>query len=364
MSDADEILFGRSGGLATILINRPQALNALSLDNYRHIAPMLAAWAADPSVLAVAIRGAGGRAFCAGGDVLALYRAGRSDPPDREFPAVFFREEYRLIRQIHCYPKPYVAIIDGITMGGGAGISVNGAFRVATEQTLFAMPETGIGLFPDVGATRFLNLCPGHIGRYLGLCGVRLEAADVLYCGFATHFVPQHQVEASLTALAQIACEPGRETAAVAAVLDRFAAAPGPAPLAALRPAIDRVFAGDTLAAILAALGEEERAGGAFAAWAAETRATLLSKSPTSLAITLRQLTLGRGFDLEAALALEYRLTRHVMAAHDFYEGVRAMLIDRDKQPRWRPAGLSEIDVDGVADYFAPIGERELRFSE
>jgi enoyl-CoA hydratase len=362
MSRAEEILFGRRGALATILINRPQALNALSLDNYRQLAPALAAWAADPSVLAVAIRGAGGRAFCAGGDVLALYQAGRGSPRDPEFAATFFREEYELVRRIHHYPKPYVAIIDGITMGGGAGISVNGAFRVATEATLFAMPETGIGLFPDVGATRFLNLCPGRIGRYLGLSGARLKAADALYCGFATHFVPQQQIEALLAALASIAGAPGDAAAAVVALIDRFAAAPGPAPLAALRPAIDRTFAGDTLAAILAALMQEEQDGGAFAAWAAATRAILSTKSPTSLAITLRQLTQGRGFDIEAALALEYRLTWHVMTAHDFYEGVRAMLIDRDRAPRWRPASLSAVDTDRVAEYFAPIGAHELRW--
>ena len=358
----DEILFGREGGLATIVINRPQALNALTLDNYRHLAPVLAAWAADPTVFAVAIRGAGGRAFCAGGDILALYRAGRGSPPDPEFPAIFFREEYELIRRVHRYPKPYVAIIDGITMGGGAGISVNGAFRVATERTLFAMPETGIGLFPDVGATRFLNLCPGRIGRYLGLSGARLDAADTLFCGLATHFVPQARIAALLGVLAHASVEPGREAAAVAAVLDRFAGDPGPAPLAGLEPAIDRCFAGDTLAAILAALQEEAASGGEYAAWAAATRASLLAKSPTSLAITLHQLTLGQGFNIEAALALEYRMTRHVMAAEDFYEGVRAMLIDRDKKPHWRPASLAEIDADTVARYFAPIGERELRW--
>jgi enoyl-CoA hydratase len=362
MSGEDEILFDRRGGLATVLINRPQALNALTLDNYRRLAPTLAAWARDPSVSAVAIRGAGGRAFCAGGDVLALYRAGSGTPRDAAFPAAFFREEYELIREIHHYPKPYVAIIDGITMGGGAGISVNGAFRVATERTQFAMPETGIGLFPDVGATRFLNLCPGHIGRYLGLSGARLMAADTLYCGFATHFVPQQQVEALLAALAETAFAAGRENEQVAAIIDRFAAAPEAAPLAALRPTIDRCFAGDTVAAILAALAEEEAAGGASARWAAETRASLATKSPTSLAITLRQLTLGQGYDIEAALTLEYRLTQHVMAAHDFYEGVRAALIDRDHAPRWQPASLAEIDADRVADYFAPIGERELRW--
>src|SRR4029077_14641061 len=189
-SGDDEILVGQEGGLATLTINRPRALNALPLDNFGRMDPALRAWAADPSVHAVAVRGAGDRAFCAGGDVRAVYEAGLGVGGDPGLPAVFFREEYELIRFIHRFHKPYIAIIDGITMGGGAGISVNGAYRVATERTLFAMPETAIGLFPDVGATRFLNRCPGHIGRYLGLTGARLGAPDVLHCGLATHFVP------------------------------------------------------------------------------------------------------------------------------------------------------------------------------
>ena len=169
---------------------------------YRRFDPMLRGWADDPAIKAVLIRGAGERAFCAGGDVRAIYEAGRGISGDRSLTAVFFREEYELIRRIHRYPKPYVAIIDGITMGGGAGVSVNGAYRVATERTMLAMPETGIGLFPDVGATRFLNLCPGRIGRYLGLTGARVGAADALYCGFATHFVPRERVPALIAALA------------------------------------------------------------------------------------------------------------------------------------------------------------------
>src|SRR5947209_20551458 len=201
MADTGEILLGRKGGLAILTINRPQALNALTLDNYRRIDPALRDWAADPSVHAVAVRGAGDRAFCAGGDVRAVYEAGRGISGDPDLTAVFFREEYELIRRIHNFPKPYLAVIDGITMGGGAGISVNGAYRIATERTLLAMPETGIGLFPDVGATRFLNRCPGHVGRYLGLTGARVNAADALYCGFATHAVERDSIGALLGAL-------------------------------------------------------------------------------------------------------------------------------------------------------------------
>jgi enoyl-CoA hydratase len=364
MSGSDEeILLGREGGVATLTINRPKALNALTLDNYRRFAPVLRAWAVDPSVHAVVVRGAGERAFCAGGDVRAVYEAGRGISGDPDLPAIFFREEYELIRCIHRFTKPYIAVIDGITMGGGAGISVNGAYRVATERTLFAMPETAIGLFPDVGATRFLNRCPGHIGCYLGLTGARLGAADTLYCGFATHFVPRDQVAELVKALGRAVWKTERKSDGVDAVLTRLIKDLGLAPLAALRPAIDRCFAGGSVEVILAALAAEAAGGGAHAGWAAETRAGLLTKSPTSLKITLRQLMIGRDYDLEAALALEYRLTQHVMAAHDFYEGVRAMLIDKDQAPRWRPATLAEVGDGAVDAYFAPIADRELGFA-
>jgi enoyl-CoA hydratase len=356
---ADEIELRRAGGIATLTINRPQALNALTLENYRRFAPALAGWAEDPAVRAVVVRGAGGRAFCAGGDVRAVYEAGRGIRGDRSLTAVFFREEYRLIRDIHRFPKPYIAIVDGITMGGGAGISINGAYRIAAERTQFAMPETGIGLFPDVGATRFLNRCPGRIGRYLGLSGARLAAADAVYCGFATHFVPQDRIDTLVGALAGIAWQKGREFDQVAVLLAEFAADPGPAPLAALRPAIDHCFSAETIEAILAALAAER---GDAADWAAATRAGLFEKSPTSLKVTLRQLIEGCRFDLEAALALEYRLTQHFMSAPDFYEGVRALLIDKDRRPRWQPATLAAVADAAVASYFAPLGDRQLEF--
>ncbi len=363
MTDTDEILLGRIGGVATLTINRPQALNALTLANYRRIGPALAAWAADPSVHAVIVRGAGGRAFCAGGDVRAVWEAGRGIGGDRNLTAVFFREEYQLIRQIHRFPKPYIAVIDGITMGGGAGISVNGAYRIATERTLFAMPETAIGLFPDVGATRFLNRCPGQIGRYLGLSGARLRAADALYCGLATQVAAQDVVEAVVAGLARTDWRAGDEHGQVEAILARWSMVhTGPPPLAALRSAIDRCFAADTVEAILAALDAEAKADGPSTDWAAETRAGLLTKSPTSLKVTLRQLALGRDYDLDQALILEYRLTQHMMAGHDFYEGVRAALVDKDQKPRWRPASLAEVNDAIIDDYFAPLGARELRF--
>jgi enoyl-CoA hydratase len=352
VSDTEDILFGHAGGVGAVLLNRPHALNALTLGMYRQIDPMLRAWADDPEIHAVLIEGAGERAFCAGGDVRAVYEAGKGIAGDPSFTSVFFAEEYRIIRRIHRYPKPYIAIIDGITMGGGAGVSVNGAFRIATERTMFAMPETGIGLFPDVGATRFLNLCPGHVGRYLGLTGARLGAADALYCGFATHFLSRERVLDVKAALTSIVWQSGGELMQVTTCLKQFAADPGPAPLAARRAIIDRCFAGDTMETILDALERET----IDPDWAAETRAILLTKSPTSLRITLHQLIVGQRFDLEEALRLEYRLTQHVMAAHDFYEGVRAALVDKDQKPRWQPGSLAEVDEAATEAYFAPLG--------
>jgi enoyl-CoA hydratase len=362
MSDADDILFGREGGVATVTLNRPQALNAFTLGMYRRFDPMLRQWAEDPAVHAVLIRGADGRAFCAGGDIRAIYEAGRGIAGDKALTSRFFWEEYELIRRIHRYPKPYLAIIDGITMGGGAGVSVNGAWRIATERTMLAMPETGIGLFPDVGATRFLHFAPGHVGRHLALTGARLGPTDALYCGFATHFVPRELVPTLVAALRGMAWLPGEAPAQLAAALAAVSAAPGEPPLAARRTAIDRCFAGDTVEAILGALAREAEGGGPDAAWAGETRAGFLAKSPTSLKVTLRQLIVGRGYDIEAALALEYRLTQHFMRGHDFYEGVRAALVDKDQQPRWDPPSLADVTDAMVDAYFAPLRE-ELRFA-
>jgi enoyl-CoA hydratase len=345
----EEILTERRGGLVIVTLNRPKALNALSPGMCRTLAAALPAWEADRGVRAILIRGAGGRAFCAGGDVRAI-REAQSTGDATAFGSAFFRDEYRLNRHIARLSKPWIALLDGITMGGGAGVSVNGAYRVATERTMLAMPESGIGLFPDVGATRFLNLCPGRIGRYLGLSGARVGAADALYCGFATHYVPRERVAPLIAALAG--------SGGVEETLAGFAADPGPAPIAARQPAIDRCFAADNIEAILDALEREATE----AEWAAGIRAGLLTKSPTSLKITLRQLSTGRDFAIEEALALEYRLTQHVMAGHDFYEGVRAVLVDKDQQPRWDPPTLAGVDEAMVDSYFAPLGEAELRF--
>jgi enoyl-CoA hydratase len=354
---AEDIRIERRGGLGLIALNRPQALNTLSLAMYRIFDPQLVAWGHDPDIHAVAVKGEGGRAFCAGGDVRAIYDARRGAVGDGDYKTDFFREEYSLIARVHRFPKPYVALMDGIVMGGGAGISVNGSHRIVTEKTLFAMPEVHIGLFPDVGASRFLNLCPGRAGLYLALTGKRIGAADCLYCGFATHYVPSARLNELVAALAAIQFHPGTARAQIDATIARFATEPGAASLPAIQPEIDRAFAGKSIEAILAALDRER------ADWAKEARDAMARAAPLSLKITLRQLQLGKGMSVDQALTLEYRLTQHVMAGQDFFEGIRAALVDKDNKPRWQHAAPEDVGEGEVESYFASLGARELKFA-
>jgi enoyl-CoA hydratase len=357
MTEPSEILLERRGGLGLIILNRPKALNTLSLAMYRRFDPQLLAWSKDEQVQALVVRGAGDRAFCAGGDVRAIYDARHQPQGASDYKADFFREEYCLIQRVHRFPKPYVALVDGIAMGGGCGISINGSHRVASERTVFAMPEVHIGLFPDVGASRFLTMCPGRVGLYLALTGARIRAADALYCGFATHYVPHDRLGDLTEALAQLPWNEPERCRQVDAAIARFAADPGPASLPALQAAIDRCFGHGSVEDIVAAL---ERESGD---WAKQALAAIARASPLSLKITFHQLELGRGMEVEAALALEYRMTQHVMAGHDFFEGIRALLVDKDNAPRWEHASLAAVRAVDVARYFADLGERELRFA-
>ncbi|CAA7625315.1 Enoyl-CoA hydratase/carnithine racemase [Magnetospirillum sp. LM-5] len=316
-----EIHFERLGRLGRIVLDRPKALNALTLDQVHAIHPQLAEWAADSMVGAIIIEGAGDKAFCAGGDIRALHDACKAE--DHPFVEAFYRDEYRLNRRIKTCPKPYVALIDGIVMGGGVGVSVHGAARVATERTLFAMPETGIGFFPDVGGSYFLPRLPGAIGMYLGLTGARLKAADTFWAGIATHYVPSARLEELRAALAE-----GGE---VAAVLAAFHQDPGPAPLADKQDIIDSCFAADSLEAILARLDAHRDP------WAAETLALIRSKSPTALAVAFEQIKRGAALDFDGCMNMEFRLALHVALAPDFAEGIRALLVDRDNKPAWGP---------------------------
>ena len=347
---ADPVLFRTEGRLAVITLNRPQALNALSLEMVAAMDPVLERWAADPGVAAVLVEGAGDRAFCAGGDLRAIYDAGpelarrMAEDPERDF----FRREYLLNWRIHHYPKPYVALIDGVTMGGGVGLSMHGSHRVATERTLFAMPECGIGLFPDVGGGWFLPRCPGEIGTFLALTGHRLKAADTLYAGIATDFVPSESLPALIDDLAAADWSDPAE-AVVDAVLARHATDPGPAPLAADRPAIDRCFAADTMEAILDCLHDE--AG----EWADAALAAIGRNSPTSLKVTLQQLRRGGRIDYDSCVTMEYRLVRHCLAGHDLFEGIRAVVVDKDRNPAWQPETLAEVPAATVDAYFEPL---------
>ena len=344
----DSIRFERRAGLGVATLDRPKALNALTLDMIRAFERQLDEWEPDSSVRAVVLRGAG-RAFCAGGDV-RLVAASRTDPPGAgDYKTELFTEEFRLIRRLHRLAKPWIALTHGITMGGGAGLSVNGSHCVASESAIFAMPEVFIGSFPDVAATRFLRRVPGRMGLYLSLTGGRADASDAIHLELARYFVPQARFEELTEALANT---PG----AVEPVLARFASDPGPSRLATLRPALDRCFRGRSVEAIVAALRQEP------GEWPKEALAAMERASPLSLKLAFRLYEQGAGLDIEGALTLEYRVMMHVLEREDFYQGVRAVLVDKDHKPRWRHRSLEAVSGADVDAHFRPIGERELRF--
>lgn len=314
---------------------RPAALNALNLDMIRALTAALTAWREDPAVHLVIIEAEGARAFCAGGDIRALRDAALAQ--DRATVETFFSEEYALNQLIADYPKPYIALIDGICMGGGIGISIHGRYRAASETAMFAMPETGIALFPDVGASYALPRLPGALGLYYGLTGARATGADGVHAGFATHFVPK----ADFPALAQALARDG------AACLAAFAQPPAPFSLAPHRAAIDRCFSAPSVAEILRRLAQE-------GAWGEATIATLRAASPSAVLWSFALLQRGARHDLAASLQAELHLTRSVTQHPDFAEGVRAMIIDKDRTPRWMPATLEEVDQAAIAAMIAP----------
>lgn len=339
-----ELRLSESNGLARAVLDRPRALNALSLAMYRGLSDAVRGWGRDPAIRAVLVEGAGERAFCAGGDIRLLWEARARG--DQALTVEVFRVEYRLNQHIHRYPKPYIALMDGITMGGGCGISVHGSHRVVTEHTRLAMPETGIGFFPDVGATWFLTRCPGEVGAYLGLTGAMLGAADAIHAGLADAFVPAVRLK-DLAAALEAGEDPDRAIA-------HFAANPGPAWLETHGAAIDRAFGGASVATIHEALqGEGD--------WGRSLAATLQGRSPFSLAVTLEALRRGRDLDsVEDCLAMEFRLCRRFLERDELYEGIRAAVVDKDRQPRWETA----VDPAAVVACFASLGDEELSFGE
>ncbi|MBO6782127.1 MAG: enoyl-CoA hydratase/isomerase family protein [Alphaproteobacteria bacterium] len=349
MNDEPEVLLEQRGRLGLITLNSPKTLNALSLTMVQAIHPQLLAWTEDDDVDAVVIRGAGDKAFCAGGDIRDLYEGRGTD-----FGPTYYAAEYALNVAIHTYPKPYLAFMDGITMGGGVGMSVHGSHRIVSERTMFAMPETGIGLFPDVGASWFLPVCPGQIGMYLGLTGYRMRAADCLYAGIADTLVDSSCNEELLATLAD-ATTLDRDS--INAILKEVSTSAGDAPLAEFRDAIDTCFAGDRVEDIVANL---ERDGGE---WAQAQIETLLQKSPTALKVTCRQLRAGPGMpSIADIMQMEFRLADRFFRGHDLFEGIRAVVIDKDGAPRWNPDSLAAVDEAEVERYFAPAdGEPDFQ---
>ena len=340
-----ELISERRNGIVFITLNRPAALNALSLSMIDALTTLMHDAAADPAVRAVLVRGAGDKAFCAGGDIRALYASHRSGGTLHH---EFFAREYPLDYFLHHYPKPYVVLLDGIVMGGGMGLAQGSRLRIVGERTRMAMPEVAIGFFPDVGASYFLSRLPGKLGLYLALTGLQIKAADAIYANLADIYLGRSAVAALDAALAAISWGEREEDAgAIARAVGALATDPGPASLAGLRPAIDAHFDATHVTDILASLARE--ACPQFQPWADSTRRLIESRSPTMLVTTQRQLALGARMTLADCLRMEIGMANRCFAQGDFIEGVRAMVIDKDNAPQWRPPTLADVqsaDID------------------
>ena len=333
-----EVITRIEGGVGLITLNRPKAIHALNRAMCEAMIEALLAWRGDDAVKSVLIDHAGERGFCAGGDIRMIAESGAGDASEAK---AFFKSEYQLNHLLFAYPKPITAVVDGIVMGGGVGISEPAAIRIATERTTYAMPETGIGLFPDVGGGWFLPRLPGQTGVWLALTGARLKAAATIELGIHTHYVPSEQIEALKADMLNGA------SPIEAAEKHSFAI---PAALAQHREAIDRLFAFDTVEEIFAAL----EADGSD--WALKQLETLKTKSPQSLKVSLRQIRTGAGLSSFAEnMAMEYALGGRVVRTDDFQEGVRAVIIDKDNAPQWSPADLSGVSDASLDALFAPL---------
>jgi enoyl-CoA hydratase len=341
MTGDSDILFERRGAAGVVILNRPPALNAINHGMVLALRERLDAWAGDPAVSRVIVV-ANGSAFSAGGDIRDLTELGKIGRHDEALQ--FWRDEYPLNALIKRYRKPYISLIDGIVMGGGVGISVHGSHRVAGDNYQFAMPEVGIGFFPDVGATWFMPRMPGELGTYCALTGRRFNAADGVAAGLATHRIATARFPALLDAL--------YGAGSPDAVLAAFAEPAGEGPIVQHRALIDRTFTGDRVETILQKLDGVAAGGETDADWAARTAATIRTKSPLSLKLALAQVRRGRDLDFAACMRLEYRIVSRIMHGHDFYEGVRAVIVDKDNTPHWRPPRLSGIGDAEVERHF------------
>jgi len=339
----DDIRFERRGRAGIVTLTRPKALNAINHGMVRALSGALDAWREDADVALVAIR-AEGRAFSAGGDILDVYKAGLAGNP----PVEFFADEYRLNAAIARFPKPYVALIDGIVMGGGVGVSCHGSHRVMTENAQFAMPEVGIGFFPDVGGSHLLPDLGGHFGMYLGLTGNRIRQGDALWSGVATHTTKAEYLDGIVERLAETGD-------ADLALREAFVPVQRETPESALE-AIETHFSRASLPEVIESL----KAAASGDEFAARTLATLQSRSPTSVNIAFREITAGQALDMDDCMRMEFRIVNRMLRGHDFYEGIRAAIIDKDGKPVWRPATFGEVDPAEIDAYFAPLPEGDL----
>ena len=337
----NDIIFEDKSGLGIITLNRPEVLNALSIEMCIALDNKLTVWEKDNSIQAIIIKSSGGKAFCAGGDVRAIVEQGYKN----NFAGkLFFAAEYKMNARIFHFPKPFIALLDGITMGGGVGVAIHGSHRIITEKTMFAMPESAIGLIPDVGGSYFLPRLPGALGLYLGLTGARLTSADILYAGIGTAYMSSKKLDEFVNALLK---DDISSNVDVDAIIGCFAEDPGPAQLDEFRDLIDAAFGENTIEDIFDHLSIIDHN------WAKETVAVLKKMSPISLKIIIEQLRRGAKLDFDDCMKMEYRIVCAISSYDsDFYEGVRAVLIDKDHNPSWIPVSLEEVKTDMVMAHF------------
>ena len=347
-----DLIARREGAVGVIRLNRPKAINAVTLEMFRDVDRALDAFEADPAVAVILLEGAGERGLCAGGDIRALWE---SSKVKGDLGKILWREEYILNARIKKFPKPYVSFMDGIVMGGGVGLSAHSSHRVATDKTKLAMPEVGLGFFPDVGGTWLLSHSPGEIGTYFGLTGQTMNGPDAIHAGFADAVVPSGKLADLREALTKVRA--GITSAEVKALIAGFATGETAGPVAAMQDKIDVWFAYDRMEDIFAAL---QRDGSELAL---STLKTLSEKSPRGMVVTLKLLRLARtSRSLEECLVREYRAALEVFASDDFREGVRAAVIDKDRSPKWSPPRIEDVTPEMVVPYFAEIGADELKF--
>jgi enoyl-CoA hydratase len=353
-TDAEgDLIVRREGAAGIIRLNRPKAINAMTLEMSLGIDAALDRFEADPAVALVLLEGAGERGLCAGGDIRGLWESSKAGG---DLGKVFWRQEYIMNARIAKFPKPYVAFMDGLVMGGGVGLSAHGRHRVVTEKTKLAMPEVGLGFFPDVGGTWLLSRTPGEIGTYFGLTGQTMNGPDAIHARFADAVVPSSKWPALREALTKV--HPGTSSTDVKTLIDGFSTGETSGPVAAMQAKIDAWFAHDRMQDIIAAL----QADGSELALA--TLKALNEKSPRGMVVTLKLLRLARtASSLEECLVREYRAALQVFASDDFREGVRAAVIDKDRNPKWSPPRIEDVTPEMVAPYFAEIGADELKFS-